>query len=67
MNIKKVREVHNLWRIASRISNRNVRIFFCVVENEMVLLHSFIKRENQNYQNEIGGSNLKNEGNQNVK
>ena len=53
INIKKIRGADDLWRIACRIPNRNVRIFFCIIENKMVILHVFFKRENQNYLVEI--------------
>ena len=52
-NIKKVRGKYNLWRIGTRIGNRNVRIFFFIIDNTMVILHGFFKKENHNYKKEI--------------
>ena len=52
-NIKKITGDKNIWRIGFRLGNRNPRIFFFIINNTMVLLHGFFKRENRNYQKEI--------------
>ena len=35
---------HNLWEVRSHISKGIARVFFCVKENNLVLLHGFIKK-----------------------
>ena len=34
----------NLWEVRSHISKGIARVFFCVKENNLVLLHGFIKK-----------------------
>lgn len=35
---------HGLWEVRSRLDGRIARVVFCVSEQEMVLLHGFIKK-----------------------
>ena len=43
-----------LWEVRSEIGrNRIARVIFCMVDNEMVLLHGFIKKTQQTPQPEL--------------
>jgi phage-related protein len=33
-----------LWEIRSRLQNRQARVIFSIIENEIVILHAFIKK-----------------------
>lgn len=43
----------NLWEIRCNLNNRIVRVLFANIENEMVLLHGFIKKTQKTPQEEI--------------
>jgi len=36
-----------LWEVRTRLENRIARVLFCVVDEQMVLLHGFIKKTRQ--------------------
>ena len=42
-----------LWEVRSRLHNRIARTFFAVVDEEIVLLHGFIKKQQKTPQGEI--------------
>lgn len=42
-----------LWEVRSRLSNRIARTLFAVVDEEIVLLHGFIKKQQRTPQNEL--------------
>ncbi len=42
-----------LWEVRSRLSNRIARTLFTVVEEEIVLLHGFIKKQQQTQPDEL--------------
>jgi phage-related protein len=42
-----------LWEVRSRLSNRVARTLFIVVEQEIILLHGFIKKQQQTPPNEL--------------
>ena len=42
-----------LWEVRSRLSNRIARTLFAVVDEEIVLMHGFIKKQQRTPQNEL--------------
>lgn len=42
-----------IWEVRSRLPNRIARTLFVVVEEEIVLLHGFIKKQRQTPQHEL--------------
>jgi phage-related protein len=42
-----------MWEVRSRLENRIARTLFAVVDEEIVLLHSFIKKEQKTPQDEL--------------
>jgi phage-related protein len=42
-----------LWEVRSRLSNRIARTLFAVVDEEIVLLHGFIKKQQRTPQDEL--------------
>jgi len=42
-----------LWEVRSRLSNRIARTLFVVVDEEIVLLHGFIKKQQRTPQDEL--------------
>jgi phage-related protein len=42
-----------VWEIRSRLPNRIARVLFAVVDEEIVLLHGFIKKQQQTPQDEL--------------
>jgi len=42
-----------IWEIRSRLANRIARTMFAVVDEEIVLLHGFIKKQQQTPQQEL--------------
>jgi phage-related protein len=42
-----------IWEIRSRLSNRIARTLFAVVDEEIVLLHGFIKKQQKTPQDEL--------------
>ena len=42
-----------LWEVRSRLSNRIARTLFGVMDEEIVLLHGFIKKQQRTPQNEL--------------
>jgi phage-related protein len=42
-----------IWEVRSRLSNRIARTLFAVVDEEIVLLHGFIKKQQQTPQHEL--------------
>jgi len=42
-----------IWEVRSRLSNRNARTLFAVVDEEIVLLHGFIKKQQRTPQAEL--------------
>lgn len=42
-----------IWEVRSRLNNRIARTFFAVVDEEIVLLHGFIKKQQKTPQDEI--------------
>jgi phage-related protein len=42
-----------LWEVRSRLSNRSARTLFVVVDEEIVLLHGFIKEQQRTPQDEL--------------
>ena len=42
-----------LWEVRSRLSHRIARTLFAVVDEEIVLLHGFIKKQQRTPQNEL--------------
>jgi phage-related protein len=46
---------HGLWEVRSDLSGgRIVRVIFCIVKDEMVLLHGFEKKTQKTSQHDIG-------------
>ncbi len=43
----------NLWEVRSSLPDGIARVFFTVDENQMILLHGFIKKSNKTPQNEL--------------
>ena len=43
----------NLWEVRSYLPDGIARVFFTVDENQMVLLHGFIKKSNKTPKNEL--------------
>jgi phage-related protein len=42
-----------LWEVRSRLSNRFARTLFAVIDEEIVLLHGFIKKQQKTPQDEL--------------
>jgi len=42
-----------IWEVRSRLSNRIARTLFVVVDEEIILLHGFIKKQQKTPQNEF--------------
>ena len=42
-----------IWEVRSRLDNRIARTLFAVVDEEIVLLHGFIKKQQRTPQNEL--------------
>src|SRR5437016_3928847 len=42
-----------IWEVRSKLSNRIARTFFSVVDEEIVLLHGFIKKQRRTPQDEV--------------
>jgi phage-related protein len=42
-----------LWEIRARLPNRIARVLFAVIDEEIVLLHGFIKKQQKTPQNEL--------------
>ncbi|HEV2453887.1 MAG TPA: type II toxin-antitoxin system RelE/ParE family toxin [Verrucomicrobiae bacterium] len=42
-----------IWEIRSRLANRIARALFAVIDEEIVLLHGFIKKQQQTPQQEL--------------
>ena len=42
-----------IWEVRSRLSNRIARTLFAVVDEEIVLLHGFIKKQQRTPQDEL--------------
>ncbi len=45
---------NGLWEVRSRLEDRVARVFFCVEERTMVLLHGFIKKTRKAPKHELG-------------
>lgn len=43
-----------IWEVRSRLANRLARTLFAVVDEEIVLLHGFIKKQQKTPANELG-------------
>lgn len=43
----------NLWEVRSHLTNRIARVLFTIVDDNMILLHSFIKKSQKTPQNDI--------------
>jgi phage-related protein len=43
----------SLWEVRSRLDNRIARTFFVMVNQEMILLHGFIKKQQKTPQDEL--------------
>jgi phage-related protein len=42
-----------IWEVRSRLNNRSARTLFAVVDEEIVLLHGFIKKQQKTPQDEL--------------
>lgn len=42
-----------IWEVRSRLNNRIARTLFAVVDQEIVLLHGFVKKQQKTPQNEL--------------
>ena len=51
--LKKLESTDGIWEVRSRLNNRIARTLFAVVDEEIVLLHGFIKKQQKTPQEEL--------------